>query len=182
MYHSGNQLIDPHFLFEKAGLAPGMHLADFGSGRTGNFVFPAAKIVGDKGAVYAIDIMKESLAGLAKRAALGALHHVHTVWANIEKPETIGIPPQSIDVVLLINFLSAIEHDALALASADRLVKSGGRILIVDWTETSLPFAPPKEDLVQWSDTLRWAEAHGYGAEEEFSVGKYHRGLLLAKA
>ena len=78
VYHSGNQLIDPHVLFEKIGLAPRMHIADFGSGRTGNFVFPAAKIVGEKGGIYAVDIVKESLQGLAKPAELNPTHNIHT--------------------------------------------------------------------------------------------------------
>ncbi len=157
-------------------------MADFGSGRTGNFVFPAAKIVGEKGSVYAVDIMKESLQGIAKRAGLDATHNIHTVWADIEKPKSIAIPEKSLDVVFLINFLSAVKKDDAVLAEADRLVKEGGRILIVDWIKTTLSFAPTKEELVNWDDVLRWSELHGYKTQTEFPVGPYHKGLVFKKS
>ncbi|MEK7856546.1 MAG: hypothetical protein AAB288_10680 [Acidobacteriota bacterium] len=54
MYHSGHKLINPYLLFEKARLAPNMHIADFGCGDTGHLIFPAAKIIGEDGVVYAL--------------------------------------------------------------------------------------------------------------------------------
>ena len=49
MYHSGNQMVDPYILFEKAHIQSGMHVADFGCGQTGHMVFPCAKQLGSKG-------------------------------------------------------------------------------------------------------------------------------------
>ena len=74
-YHSGNQLINPQVLFEKAHLRPGAHVADFGCGQTGHLVFPASKIIGEKGVIYAVDILRDILAQIDKRAkdALDAL-------------------------------------------------------------------------------------------------------------
>jgi cyclopropane fatty-acyl-phospholipid synthase-like methyltransferase len=45
-YHAGNAVIDPERLLAKSGLRAGMHVADFGTGRTGHMIFPAARIVG----------------------------------------------------------------------------------------------------------------------------------------
>ena len=182
VYHSGNQLIDPHFLFDRVHLVPGMHVADFGSGKTGNFVFPAAAIVGEKGIVYAVDIVKDALQGIAKRAALDGLANIHTVWADIEQPRGVLIPTQSLDIVLLINFLSAVKNDTAVLDEAHRLLKAGGSLLIVDWARSDLSFAPKENERLDWDTLMRWVEAQHYKLNDEFSVGQYHKGLILQKS
>lgn len=174
-------MTDTKRLFENLGLASGMHVADFGSGKTGTFVFPAAKIVGESGSVYAVDIMKESLAGLQKRAALDALLNFHTVWADVEHPGAVAIPPGTLDAVFLINFLSAVKKRDAALGEANRLLKSGGKILAVDWKNRLLSFAPPPEDMVSAETAKQWAGANGYRLEKEFDADTYHWGLVLRK-
>jgi ubiquinone/menaquinone biosynthesis C-methylase UbiE len=57
MAHSGTVLIDPYKIFEKISLSVGQRVADLGCGRTGHFVFPAVKTVGDTGIVYAVDVV-----------------------------------------------------------------------------------------------------------------------------
>lgn len=173
--------MDPRLLFQHLGLASGMHVADFGSGKTGNFIFPAAAIVGENGSVYAVDIIKESLAGLQRRAALDNLLNVHTIWADVEHPGAVAIPPSTMDAVFLINFLSAVKKRDAVLAEAGRLLKHGGKLLIVDWKNRILPFAPPADDMVSMDATKQWASANGYGVEKEFEADKYHWGLVLKK-
>ena len=70
MYHSGNQMIDVHRLFEKAQIRPSMHVADFGCGKTGHIIFPVAKIIGEMGVVYAVDILQEVLLEIKKKIQL----------------------------------------------------------------------------------------------------------------
>lgn len=175
-------MIDPKLLFGKIKLAPGMHIADFGSGKTGTFVFPAAAVVGERGTVYAVDIMKESLHGLMKRAALDNMPHIHTVWADIERPGAVAIPPQSLDAVFMVNFLSAVKKREAALGEADRLTKPGGALLIVDWKNNLLSFAPPSPDLVPQETVRLWAGTQGYATEEYFDASAYHYGMVLRKA
>ncbi|MCX6779720.1 MAG: hypothetical protein NT034_00885 [Candidatus Magasanikbacteria bacterium] len=64
MQTSGTALIDPFEIFQKVGLSSGMRVADMGCGRTGHFVLPAARVVGEKGLVYAVDILKDVLQSL----------------------------------------------------------------------------------------------------------------------
>ena len=68
-HHVGDQMIDPALLFEKAQLQQGMHIADFGCGRTGHLLFPATRILGERGLIYGIDILKDVLQVVSKRAA-----------------------------------------------------------------------------------------------------------------
>ena len=119
-YHSGNQLIDPYLLFEKAHLREGMFAADFGCGRTGHIVFPAATIVGERGIIYAVDILKDTLAAIAKRAELENMHNVHTVWSNVEQYGATTIPEQSLDLIFLVNILFHAADPAHMLSEAKR--------------------------------------------------------------
>ncbi len=54
----GAYLLNPDFILEKAQVKEGNSIAGLGCGSAGQFVFPAARIVGNKGKVYAVDIIK----------------------------------------------------------------------------------------------------------------------------
>ena len=120
MYHSGHKLINPYLLFEKARLAPNMHIADFGCGDTGHLIFPAAKIIGEDGVVYALDILKEILASVDNRAKRENFTNVHTVWSDMEKVGAASIPAGSLDIVFFINSLFHCQNKANPLAEAKR--------------------------------------------------------------
>ena len=68
MRHSGNELINPFKVLERAGLQSGWSVADLGCGALGHFVFPAAQLVGGNGKVYAVDIQKTALKAIEKTA------------------------------------------------------------------------------------------------------------------
>lgn len=178
-YHSGNQLVDPYVLFEKAQLHQGMHVADFGCGRTGHMVFPAALVVEDKGLVYAVDILKDCLENVQKRAAMEAMHHVQTVWSNLEYVGKTAIPAGTLDMVFMVNMMHQADNRHGMLEEAHRLLKDKGRIVIVDWADCGLSFSPPKERLVDFKDVVKWARMHGMGVQEECGIGSYHHCLIL---
>ena len=179
VYHSGNQLIDPHLLFEKVQLREGMHMADFGCGRTGHIVFPAARIIGEDAIVYAIDILKEVLATVEKRASLEAFLQIHTIWADIERIGGTAIAADSIDVVFLVNSLAHVDNRHAVLEEARRVLKNKGRVVVVDWNKTGLSFGPSDDRFVDFEDIKRWSRMHGFSVQEEFVAGKYHHGLIL---
>ncbi|MBI2474518.1 MAG: methyltransferase domain-containing protein, partial [Candidatus Taylorbacteria bacterium] len=58
---------DPSHNVEQFDLQSGMTVADFGTG-SGYYAFAAAKAVGDKGKVYAIDVQKPLLEKLKREA------------------------------------------------------------------------------------------------------------------
>ncbi len=83
MHTESNLLIDPQLLFQKAQLQSGMHVADFGTDRGGHIVFPASLIVGEKGIIYAVDILKPILETIRKKAEQDALHNIHPIWSDL---------------------------------------------------------------------------------------------------
>ena len=181
MYHSGNQMIDPDLLFEKAQLQPGMHIADLGCGRLGHIVFPGAKYVGPNGLIYAVDVRKEMLESVRKRASLDGLLNVQTVWADLEQYGKTAIPTKNLDVAFIINVLFQSNDQFAILNEAKRLLKHKARLVIVDWNRPGLTICPPAERMVDFHAILNWARGEGFGLQDDFDMGNWHRGLVLYK-
>ncbi|PIR03378.1 MAG: hypothetical protein COV60_00635 [Candidatus Magasanikbacteria bacterium CG11_big_fil_rev_8_21_14_0_20_43_7] len=181
MHHSGNQMIDPHVLFEKAHVQSGMHVADFGCGQTGHVVFPCAKLLGEKGIMYAVDIVKDVLAQIEKRARSNSFLNIHTVWSDIEKVGHTAIPPRSLDVAFLVNTLVQVKDRHAVLEEVDRTLKDKARLLVVDWQKKGLLFGPKDKDFIDFEDVETWARSHGFVVQEIFDMGRFHRGMVLYK-
>ena len=180
-YHSGNQLVDSHLVLEKAHVRPGMHMADLGCGRTGHIVFPAATAIGEQGVVYAVDIMKDVLENINKRAGLEGFLNIHTVWADIERRGAVAIPEKSLDLAIFVNSLFHAKDVSTMLNEANRLLKDKARLVIVDWKAHGLPFGPRADELLDFIQAKSWAIAHNFVIQDEFEVGRYHRGIVLYK-
>jgi len=181
MYHAGNQMINSQLLFEKAQLQTGMHVADLGCGRTGHIVFPASLKVGDRGIVYAVDVIKDILEIIHKRAAMEGLLEVKTVWSDLEKIGSTAIPARSLDAAFVINVLNQSDNRQAILEEAHRLLKDKARLIVVDWSRKGLTFAPPDERYVDFGEIKKWSQLHGFALQEEFDMGNYHHGLVLFK-
>lgn len=179
MYHTGNQLVDPYLLFQKGHLQEGMQVADFGCGRTGHMCFPAAHILGERGVVYAVDIMKEVLQVVEKRAKSEGHVNVHPVWSNIEFHGKTAIPPGTLDIVFIVNTLSQCHNRHGVLEEASRLLKPKGRIVVADWSEEGPGFGPKRPAFVDFRDIRTWGSMKGFTMQDEFTVGKYHYGCVL---
>ena len=176
-----NSLLDPIFIIKKAKIGEKTVVADLGCGSSGHFVFPAAKIVGDKGKVYAVDILRPSLENLNKRIKQENVKNVETVWSDLELYKATKIETESLDVGLLINTLYQSKKRIEILRESVRLVKRGGKILVVEWEDASLPFGPPSEERVKIDPLKKVAEKLGLKPIEEFEAGKYHYGILFEK-
>ncbi|MFA6427878.1 MAG: methyltransferase domain-containing protein [Candidatus Magasanikbacteria bacterium] len=181
-YHSGNQLIDPALLFEKVHLHEGMHVADFGCGRTGHVVFPASLVVGVKGIVYAVDILKDVLENVRKRAMLEAIHNIETVWADLEKSGGIAIPHKTLDVGFFVNVLYHMNSYDTTLNEVASILRDKGRIVVVDWERRLSTIGPSEDSMVRFDDIASWTMNNNFVVQEDFKASPYHRGLVLFKA
>jgi ubiquinone/menaquinone biosynthesis C-methylase UbiE len=174
-------LLDVGFIMQKSQIKERMNVADLGCGTSGHFVFPAAKIVGSRGLVYAVDILKPSLEAIARRARQEDIKNVKTVWSDLEVYKATKIETESLDVALLINTLFHSQKRAEILRESIRILKNGGKMLVVEWEDTSSPFGPPPEKRVKIESLKRAADKLGLKLLEEFSAGEYHYGTLFEK-
>ena len=177
----GNLLIDPIFVLKKSGLVADMKIADLGCGGAGHFVLPAAQMVGNKGVVYAVDVLKTALAGVESKAKMEGLSNIEYIWSDLEVLGGTKVEAESLDVALLINVLFQTKEHQNIFQEAKRLLKPGSKLLVIDWSETGSPFGPSAETRIKKEEVKKLAQAVGLKELEEFSVGDYHYGLIFQK-
>ncbi len=181
MAHLGTALIDPHKIFADIGLEKGMRVADLGCGRTGHFVFVAARAVGDTGAVYAVDVIKEVLDNIKSRCRTEGFENVQVIWSDIEAEGKTPIPPESLDMCFVVNVMFLIKKKESVLKEAKRLLKSGGKMIIVDWNKKIGPLGPDEQLMFKKESAKMVADKTGLSEIGGGPAGDYHYYLVLKK-
>jgi ubiquinone/menaquinone biosynthesis C-methylase UbiE len=162
-------------------LEEGMRVGDLGCGNLAFYAFGASKLIGKKGLVYAVDILKTALNAVDNRIRHEGIENVQTVWSNMEIFGATNIEAGSLDSAFIHNVLfQSISHEGF-LKETNRLLKAGGKLMIVDWKRTGAPFGPPLSDRPDPETLKNLAEKNGFKLLEEFEAGPYHFGLIFVK-
>ena len=176
-----NALLNPFTILEGIGVTGGRTVADIGCGGVGFFVFPAAKLVGDNGTLYAVDILKENLNAIRSRAKQEGANNIRLIWSNVEMIGGTDIQENSVDIALVVNTLFQTNKMKDVLKEMYRIVKPGGRLAVIDWKSLEMPFGPPLFDKTNKEKIRHYALLAGFADGGDFEAGKYHFGLNLLK-
>ncbi|MFA5131670.1 MAG: methyltransferase domain-containing protein [Patescibacteria group bacterium] len=174
-------LFDIDNILRKITVEAGQKTAELGCGNFGFFVWPLAKMVGRGGQIYAVDILRNTLEEIKREALKQNLPQIKTVWSNLEIFKATAIETSSLDSALLVNILHQSEKRLEILREAIRLLKRGGKLLIVEWENTDSPLGPTIEKRVKLESLKSAAPKIGLEVVEEFAAGPYHYGLTLIK-
>lgn len=140
-----------------------------------------ARAVGNDGVVTAVDVMEEPLQAVRTKAEAAGLTNVKEVRADLEVVGGTKIPDNSQDLSVLANVLFQSQKKELMIAEAVRMLKPGGRLLIVNWKKGVGGFGPPDE-LRSDEETLKsLATASGVRFERPVDAGTYYIGLVFVK-
>lgn len=153
--------------------------ADFGCG-AGYFCIPAARMTGKEGTVYAIDIMPPRLEATASNARHAGLSNVVTVQADLEKPLS-GVPHTSCDWVIAGNIIHQVQDRHNLLNNVYRLLKTGGKFLVVEWKNGDTLFGPPQDNRVNLSDLVVLCERMGLRHEKNLPSDTSHYAAVFVK-
>lgn len=176
---SGRAMLDSPQLLRQAGLRLDMHYGDLGAGTLGHFVFPASQIVGPLGVVYAVDILKTALQSIHSRAQMESAHNVQTVWGDLERPNGVKIPPSTLDLVSFVNVAHLFLKSKTPIEEAKRLLRPGGRVLVIDWDPTVSTLLIRQENRVAREDVKKAFFGCGFNLLQDFDAGPQHWGLLF---
>src|SRR3989344_4470940 len=168
-----SNFLNPEEILKQLNLRKDMVAADFGSG-SGGWVLPLAKILED-GQVFAIDILDEPLSALRSKAKAEKITNIQTIKSDAEK--TSRLMSEFCDLVLMTNLLFQCENKRQILEEANRVLKSGGQLLIVDWQKDN-PLTKEIER-VDFGELKEIAKELNLKLEKEFEAGPYHYGLIL---
>jgi ubiquinone/menaquinone biosynthesis C-methylase UbiE len=109
-----------------AGLDRGQVVLDYGCG-IGSYALPAARIVGDEGRVYALDIHPLAIKAVERRAREGDLANITTIHSDRET----GLVDESVDVVLLYDVLHSVPDQRALLQELHRVLKADGVLSVL---------------------------------------------------
>lgn len=101
---------------------------DVGAG-SGTDTLIAARLVGPRGRVLALDLTSEMLDKLRRNVALAGAANVEVIEGNVE---SIPLPDASVDVVSSNGVLNLVPDKAKAFAEIWRVLRPGGRAQIAD--------------------------------------------------
>ena len=179
---AGVKLLDPQTLLKDAlGVGMGAQVADLGCGGAGYFTIPAARLVGTRGKVYAIDILKSALDGVMSKAKLENLTNIETVWSDLERLGAAKVAADTLDFSLLINIMFQSRQNENILKEAHRLLKAGSKLLVVDWKVEPTPLGPPITSRLAPETVSSLASQVGFKLEKQFEAGTYHYGFIFVK-
>ncbi len=143
---------------------PGMTICDLGSGN-GFHTLPLARLVGEGGAVWAVDIQQPMLDMLAERVEAEGLDNVVLRLGNEIDPM---LPARAVDLILLVDVYHEMSHPEPMLARMHAALAPGGRIALVEFRgeDPDVPIKPLHK--MTRAQAIREYEAHGFRAAGSF--------------
>ena len=135
------QWLPPEPLLESAHIQLGETVVDIGAG-TGFWTAPLSQLVGPDGKVIAVDVEPIMLEELRTLVSTQQLRNVEIVQS-----EEVRIPlaTRVADAAILGFVLHEPSDQAAFLREVTRLLKPGGRLLLVDWQKRPTEKGPPVE-------------------------------------
>ena len=152
-------------------------VADLGCG-IGYFTIPAAEIVKATNKVFALDTSKEMLAEVEKRSNLAGVSNVVLVKAE---EYNLVLPDASVSFALIVNVLHEIDDKERFLQEARRILKSAGRIAVIDWEKKQTEVGPPIDHRISIEETKGMLEITGYKLIKEMQLAGVFYGLVAVK-
>jgi ubiquinone/menaquinone biosynthesis C-methylase UbiE len=174
------KLLNTDLIIDFSDLEEDSKVADFGCGQLGYFIFPLARVIGEKGVVYAVDIIKEYLEIIKKEAEKNNLKQIKTIWHDLESSYPSKIKSSDLDAVLIINTLSQTEKPSEIIKEAGRILKENGKLIIVDWEKTS-PFKTASGKKTDKNNLIKKIPDFGFSLEKDFKAGIHNYGLIFKK-
>ena len=131
-------------------LKEGEKVADFGAG-TGAYAIAAGKVVGRDGSVYAVEVQDALLSRITNTARDAGVSNIKVLWGDIEEQGGTTIPDGIIDAVILSNVLFQVEDMNALFEEVRRVLKPGGRVLVVEWRNSYNGLGPQQDMIVALS-------------------------------
>jgi ubiquinone/menaquinone biosynthesis C-methylase UbiE len=165
---------NPGIVLDAVEIKPNFTVADLGCG-SGYFTVPLAAKAKK---VYGIDVQKEMIDFLREKIRKLKIKNVELL---LSKPNEIPLEDENVDVLLSVNTLHEFDNRKRMIEEIKRVVKKGGKLLIVDFMKKETGFGPPVEIRVSKAQAVRLFEAKGFTLVEKKDL-PYHYLLVFVKS
>jgi len=164
---------DPNEILKAVDPKPDWVAADLGCG-SGYFTVPLSRMVRK---VYGIDVQKEMLAFLEQKIERQKIENIEPM---LSKPDEIPLENNSVDLLISVNTLHEFGDREKMIRKMRRVVKKGGRLLIVDFKKEDTGFGPPVRIRIPKPRAIKLFEAKGFALLKTKEL-QYHYLLVFAK-
>ncbi|OGR42141.1 MAG: hypothetical protein A2X35_06665 [Elusimicrobia bacterium GWA2_61_42] len=159
-------VMPPEETLVKAGIRPGDIVLDVGCGM-GYFSIPAARMVGPKGFVYALDVSGVMLAELRSKTASTGVFNIHTLQTTRGK---LAVPEADYTLALLANVLHEVDDKKTFLAAIGTALKPGARLAVIEWKKAQTPAGPPVKERLSEDEVQVLLKKAGFTEPESLDL------------
>jgi ubiquinone/menaquinone biosynthesis C-methylase UbiE len=162
---------DPDVVFGELKLTAGDLFLDLGCG-PGDYAIHASRLVGESGAVLAVDGSEANITEITRRAGEDGLENIRAVTSDITG--RLPVDDACVDVCLLATVLHipyVTERAGGLCNEIRRVLKPGGRLVIIDCHKESLPFGPPVHMRLSSEEVKEMMERCGFGFSGGVDLG-----------
>lgn len=142
-------------------IEPGYNVLEIGPGM-GFFSLPMAKMVGESGKVYCVDIQEVMLENLARRALRSGVQNQIDIIVSDSNTFNIKHLNNRIDFGFLFAVVHEVPDKQLLFNELAAVIKNGGHVL----------FAEPKGHVSEesWNNSLKIAQKMGFNVIENLTI------------
>ncbi|EKE19867.1 MAG: hypothetical protein ACD_8C00094G0011 [uncultured bacterium] len=179
--NAAGKFLDPEKIIELAGIEKGSVVVDFGCG-PGYFSIPLAQAVGEDGKVFSLDILPQALEAVEGKAKNLGIVNITTKRANLEKKGGSKLESMSASWVVMKDILFQNSDKNVIIEEAHRILKDGGKILIVEWNKKESLIGPAAEIRIAKSDLERILSDQKFVTDRDIDAGDFHYAVIASKS
>jgi len=168
---------NPSKAVAQLGIKPGMTVCDLGAG-TGYYAVRMARLVGDQGKVYAVDIQPRMLELLGKRLESAGIRNIVPLLGG--ETET-NLPADSQDLIILVDVYHEFSKPQEMLRSIRKALKETGRLVLLEFRKED-PAVPIRlEHKMSIADVKAELEPEGFRIEKVLDTLPWQHMIFLQK-
>ena len=168
---------NPAEIVAAVGIAPGARVAEIGCGN-GWFTFELERAMRPRGMVYALDMQTAMLQILETHRQ----NYERILMLPCEE-NSFDLDDGEVDVVFHANVLHECSAPVVHLREANRVLKSGGQLIVIEWKPGAGQDEPgPRAEYRLAPESVReFASQAGFEVDDTRDVGPYHYAVLASK-
>jgi len=174
------KFLDPDAIISQLEISPTSTVVDFGCG-PGYFSIPFAKKVGEEGRVYALDILPQSLETVIGKAKNSGVVNILTNRVNFEKENGTKLEANMADWIIMKDVLFQNQKKETIITEAARILKPGGKIIVVEWNQKEVSVGPAMELRIPQVTLEKMFNDHKFIIEKNIEAGDFHYAFVAVK-
>ena len=159
------------------GIREGDVVGDLGAG-TGFYTLALSPMV-PQGKVYAVELHEDYIKTIQNKAREHHFKNVDCLPGDIERVGGTKLGDETLDKAVISNVLHQLEDTDKFISELKRILKTGGKILVIDWSEEGSVFKA--KHIVHKKEARKIFENGGFVWERDIDAGAHHYGMIFNK-